>query len=640
MFFFCTSCPSKFTRKDSLTRHFAQKHLGLKSSFACFLCGGIHKTLEELRLHQRRFHKPSRHFQQRESAFKKSAVSYRYIFDSTILQTPNDCLDNFLKMEIKKVLLHEALEKNSIKFSTIFIAEMIMLDSEGLCFSKASIPFRSPAFACTSTHNKSLDRLIRICITDHLEKVDEFINNGSSWVFEKPIAFDIEIAATRPLFIGSSQVLSEGQPIRCDLTTIPNHKNLVDIPSRRNDCFLNCVAWFLLNKSERANKGLLRRHCKKIISNFNTDKMSFPVRERDIERFVRKNSNFDLNINVLFFSQGKIYPHLTGIGGGSVNANLLMVPLSLGNGNRTDGNESEDKFFFHFLVINNLDRFLSKSYPKIGKKKSYENKYFCVNCLNSFSQKIARDAHLANCSKNKGIIEKVPKVGENKIFFSKFQNCFKQDLIGYLDFECELSQIEDRCANCNTLRCKCDLSYTRKEHVQKPICFSFIILNREGEILHEQTYAGNKAGEKFLDTLLELEDAWIKPHLNTYEPMKPLNDSEVLEFNTSEVCYMCSGSFTTTDYKVRDHDHQNGKFLGAAHNSCNLKRRKQRHLKIFLHNGSKYDFHFLVKALVRGGDAIKNLYVLPFNMEQFRMIKFNSFMFLDSIAFLQASLAV
>jgi hypothetical protein len=44
-----------------------------------------------------------------------------------------------------------------------------------------------------------------------------------------------------------------------------------------------------------------------------------------------------------------------------------------------------------------------------------------------------------------------------------------------------------------------------------------------------------------------------------------------------------------------------------------------------------------VKSL--GKRDVRNLYVLPFNTEKFRMIKFNSFVFLDSLAFLQASLS-
>ena len=60
--------------------------------------------------------------------------------------------------------------------------------------------------------------------------------------------------------------------------------------------------------------------------------------------------------------------------------------------------------------------------------------------------------------------------------------------------------------------------------------------------------------------------------------------------------------------------------------------------KLFSFLFFRYDFHFLVQALSRFGDEIKNLSVLPFNGENFRTISFNSFEFIDSISFLQASL--
>lgn len=633
MSFHCTSCPSKFSRRSNLNRHYSKYHLGLKNVFGCFLCGRVFGDYNRLKSHHNTAHSPSNYFEKREAAFKKSAVSYRYVFDSSFIQTPNDCLDNFLKGEIKKVILHEALRKNSIKFSTIFIANLVMMGPDGECMTKASIPFRSSAFSCTSTHHKNLNRLILYCINDHLSKVEDFINNGSNWVFDSPVAFDIEIASSRPLFAGAD---TSKYIERCDLSSIKNKKNLIDIPSSNNMCFLNCVAWFLLDKCEKRDKSSMKRNCRKLIKTFDLNGINLPVQRRDIKRFVAQNSSLDININILFLANGNIYPHMTAVGGGRLAVNLLMIPVDpLNNG---EDNE-HDSFLFHFLVIDNLDRFLSKSYKTVGKKMKYEKKFFCVNCLNSFTRKPARDSHQVSCMRHKGVIEKVPSIEDNKISFSRFQNTFKQDLIGYLDFESELVEVGDKCPQCSTVRCKCDISYTRKEHIQNPICFSFVILNQQGEVLHEETYAGDDAGEKFLDGLLEIESGWVKPYLNTYKAMKDLSLKQSVKYESETVCYMCCKKFSADDYKVRDHDHKTGDFIGAAHRSCNLKRRKQRHLKIFLHNGSAYDFHFLVKALVKKGNLVKNLYVLPFNMERFRMIKFNSFIFLDSIAFLQAGLS-
>ena len=48
--------------------------------------------------------------------------------------------------------------------------------------------------------------------------------------------------------------------------------------------------------------------------------------------------------------------------------------------------------------------------------------------------------------------------------------------------------------------------------------------------------------------------------------------------------------------KVRDHCHYTGKFRGAAHNICNL-RYVIKKIPIVFHNGSTYDYHFIIKKL-------------------------------------------
>ena len=49
--------------------------------------------------------------------------------------------------------------------------------------------------------------------------------------------------------------------------------------------------------------------------------------------------------------------------------------------------------------------------------------------------------------------------------------------------------------------------------------------------------------------------------------------------------------------KVKDHCHYTGKFRGAAHSICNLRYKVQREIPVKIHNGSKYDYHFIIKEL-------------------------------------------
>ena len=52
-------------------------------------------------------------------------------------------------------------------------------------------------------------------------------------------------------------------------------------------------------------------------------------------------------------------------------------------------------------------------------------------------------------------------------------------------------------------------------------------------------------------------------------------------------------------YKVRDHCHYTGKYRGAAHNICNLRYKIPKEIPVVIHNGSTYDYHFIIKKLVK-----------------------------------------
>ena len=51
--------------------------------------------------------------------------------------------------------------------------------------------------------------------------------------------------------------------------------------------------------------------------------------------------------------------------------------------------------------------------------------------------------------------------------------------------------------------------------------------------------------------------------------------------------------------KVRDHCHYTGKYRGAAHSKCNLNYKIVKEIPVLFHNGSVYDYHFIIKYLAR-----------------------------------------
>ena len=82
--------------------------------------------------------------------------------------------------------------------------------------------------------------------------------------------------------------------------------------------------------------------------------------------------------------------------------------------------------------------------------------------------------------------------------------------------------------------------------------------------------------------------------------MIPLTIEEKIYHNKQKICYICKKEFSNNkkkNYKVRDHCHYTGKYRGAAHNICNLRHKVSKEIPLVFHNGSIYDYHFIIKEL-------------------------------------------
>ena len=77
--------------------------------------------------------------------------------------------------------------------------------------------------------------------------------------------------------------------------------------------------------------------------------------------------------------------------------------------------------------------------------------------------------------------------------------------------------------------------------------------------------------------------------------MIPLTKEEEDNYNKENICYICKKELNQD--KVRDQCHFTGKYRGAAHNTCNLKYKIPKNIPVIFHNGSTYDYHFIIKEL-------------------------------------------
>ena len=614
-------CNTKFTRKSNYIRHIQRLH---NTTFLekCILCRKLFKESKKLQEHLLFKHGPSEKFLLQSSAFEREVQIYRYTYDENT-QNFNEGQQKILD-NLVETILFEASQKTIIKVSLIYICQMSTEDHVQDVVQKVPIPFRSPSFTCNAESKTSLIRKIRNAFKIQENTMEEYCQNGSNWKFDRSIAFDIEISGVRPVVVGS--IIDESQDEEstdeegsCQLKVV-NRKWLFDPKNRDKKCFLRCL-YFLLK---------IKPKFRVWVKTLNLKGIKFPISIHHIKKFVRLNANLDLNINILYRNlNAETFPYECGIGKGSININLLMIHVM---------NKNELQVENHFLAIKDINKYLASRYRcKNQETYTYEKCFFCVNCLNKFSDENLLQKHEKLCHDHKGLIEKIMPTDE-KLQFQNFKNLHMQDFIGFLDFECILQPNQKKCDQCSSLRCKCDKSFSEVVNNQEPFAYSFVILSSNtNQIIHQHTYTGENAASNFIDHLLECNENWIEDLLDIKMPLS-LSSQETSEFEKADNCYMCKKNFDNFDLiKCRDHNHYTGQYLGAACQKCNLNRRKYKKIPIFLHNGSKYDFHFLIQAL--NDKEIEDIRILPYNGEHFRSISFMSFKFLDSLAFLQSSLS-
>ena len=93
-----------------------------------------------------------------------------------------------------------------------------------------------------------------------------------------------------------------------------------------------------------------------------------------------------------------------------------------------------------------------------------------------------------------------------------------------------------------------------------------------------------------------------------------------------KICYICKEKFENKYLKdkkyrkVRDHCHYTGKYRGAVHSICNLKYNIPNKIPIVFHNGSNYDYNFIIRELAE--EFKKQFTCLGKNSEKYIPLQF------------------
>ena len=179
--------------------------------------------------------------------------------------------------------------------------------------------------------------------------------------------------------------------------------------------------------------------------------------------------------------------------------------------------------------------------------------------------------------------------------FNQNQKSDKAPFIIYADFECILEKIDGCKSNPKN-------SSTTKvsKHIPTGFSMSTISSFRSMENKHD-VYRGKDCMKKFSKFLREHA---MKIFNFKKKEMKSLTEEQKESYENAKICYICKEKFKNKYFegkkyhKVRDHCHYTVEYRGAVHSICNLKYSVPKKIGIVFHNGSNYDFHFIINRKI------------------------------------------
>jgi hypothetical protein len=606
--FKCPQCEAMFSRPYNRERHFNRVHNNVTLVHDCVYCGAVFNSGAKLRTHLET-HTPTSRFVIYKSAFRRKCVIYRKTYAQNVatleesFQQDKDEIFQLLKFECEK-------RKHNLKVSMIHHAEFAREVNYNLGNagaennSRIQICLRAPARLLTN--DSEIHRFMlqnRAYIQD---RIDDFLENGSGWTLDGITMTDLEMGNCASLNGACNQL---------SITFLKSLK-VIKKGGKKKNCFAKAVSFhFLQNDNEKK----LRKFIKLNINNV----IPYPVAVKDIPKFEEANKHLDFKINVIFAEDEGIYPIYFSRNIAATHHITLILYKTIVDG----------KVVNHYAYVKDINKLLRKRYASTN---TYEKAVRCLNCFTKFTSKNNKEealkTHYELCLKNKPQAVKIPYEGE-VIQFKKFQNKFKSYYIGFFDFESAHHKPKNSCDKCDLGEADICPHKTNLLAEQKPITVSYLIMDWSDNIVCKKTYTGDDCVEIFLDDLLTHEEDLLEKISGNVSMIFTRQDQE--EYEQASKCHIC-GKVIGED-KVKDHCHITGKYLGAAHNVCNMLRQENKKIPMFCHNFTGYDGHFLMQKL--GGDErITHLEALAYNTEKFRTIQVNSYIFLDSLSFLNASL--
>ena len=242
---------------------------------------------------------------------------------------------------------------------------------------------------------------------------------------------------------------------------------------------------------------------------------------------------------------------------------------------------------WHYLAVKRLSALFR------GITDNNHGHFYCLNCFQSYTTENKLKKHKEVCENNDYCYLEMPEGYNKTLKYNEGEKSMKFPFIIYADLECLLEKMN----TCHNNPKKPSTTRINKLTPSGNSLFTHCSFDTAKNKL--DYYGGKNCMKNFC---LDLREYATKIINYEKKEMIPLTKQKEKNHNKQKVCYICKKGFSTDDsnkkyHKVRDHCHYTGKYSGAALDICNLRYKIPKEIPVVFHNGSTYDYHFIIKEL-------------------------------------------
>ena len=261
---------------------------------------------------------------------------------------------------------------------------------------------------------------------------------------------------------------------------------------------------------------------------------------------------------------------------------------------------------WHYLAV--------KSLSALFREKTGNNngEFDCLNCFQSYTTENKLKKHKKVCENNDCYYVEMPEECNKILKYKHGEKPMKVPFIIYADLESLLE-------NMNTCHNNPEKSSTTKINKHTLSGYSLFTLCSFDTTKNKLNYYRGKIFMR--NFCLDLREHATKIINYENKEMIPLTKEEKEFHSMQKVFHICKRIFSTNYnnkkyHKVKDHSHYTGKYRSATHDICNLRDKIPKEIPVVFHNGSTYDYHFIIKELAE--EFEREFECLGENIEKYR----------------------